>query len=99
MLHETIETLDTVAKQCIKIRGGISTQYFFRSMYALQLHRCFQHIDRNQFLIIPSEDLRQQPATVLRQVLQFLQLPIKQQWIESIVQENTHSLVTSQFSG
>lgn len=34
--------LDASVERCLQVRGGISTQYFYRSMYAVQLYHCFK---------------------------------------------------------
>ena len=41
-VESRLEHLDRVVDQCLRVRGGISSQYFYRSMYAVQLHHCFQ---------------------------------------------------------
>ena len=37
-----LEQLDRAVDVCLKVRGGISSQYFYRSMYAVQLYHCFK---------------------------------------------------------
>lgn len=34
--------MDRAVDRCLQVRGGISSQYFYRSMYAVQLHHCFK---------------------------------------------------------
>jgi hypothetical protein len=34
--------LDGVVDRCLTVRSGISTQYFYRSVYVAQLAHCFQ---------------------------------------------------------
>ena len=41
-VSEVLASLDYTVNQCLRVRSGISTQYFYRSMYAVQLHHCFQ---------------------------------------------------------
>ena len=41
-LTEVMDILDNVVDKCIRVRGGISSQYFYRSLYAIQLHHCFK---------------------------------------------------------
>jgi len=37
-----LDRLDRAVDRCLRVSGGISTQYFYRSMYAVQLHHCFK---------------------------------------------------------
>lgn len=37
-----LEVVDGAVDACIDVQGGISSQYFYRSMYAVQLHHCFK---------------------------------------------------------
>ena len=48
--------------------------YVRRSLYAEQLERWFQHFPREQFHIIRSEDLFDEPSMVLSEVREFLRL-------------------------
>lgn len=41
-MDQRLERLDQAVDQCIKVQGGISSQYFYRSMYAVQLYHCFK---------------------------------------------------------
>jgi hypothetical protein len=41
-VEATLEMLNQVVDGCIDVAGGISSQYFYRSMYAVQLHHCFK---------------------------------------------------------
>ena len=48
--------------------------YLGRSRYAAQLERWFAHFPREQVLVLRSEDLFSSPATIVTQVLRFLEL-------------------------
>jgi hypothetical protein len=48
--------------------------YVARSLYAEQIERWFNHIDRRRFLFLKSEDLFDRPARVLAQTASFLGL-------------------------
>lgn len=48
----SLDELDIAVDKCLKVRKGITSQYFYRSLYAVQLYHCFKYIPRNQFLII-----------------------------------------------
>lgn len=37
-----MDVLDGIVDKCLTVRTGISTQYFYRSLYAVQLHHCFK---------------------------------------------------------
>lgn len=37
-----LEEFDNIVGKCIRVKFGISSQYFYRSMYATQLSNCFQ---------------------------------------------------------
>jgi hypothetical protein len=41
-IEATLEILNQAVDGCIDVAGGISSQYFYRSMYAVQLHHCFK---------------------------------------------------------
>ncbi len=49
--------------------------YKARGRYAEQLHRWFEHIPRDRFLIVQSERMFRDPQSVLDQTLGFLDLP------------------------
>lgn len=40
--EEQLELLDQQIEKCIKVKSGISSQYFYRSLYVAQLHHCFK---------------------------------------------------------
>ena len=46
LLGMTLESLDSAVEKCLVkkegIQVGISSQYFYRSFYAVQLHNCFK---------------------------------------------------------
>jgi hypothetical protein len=41
-IEATLDILNQAVDGCIDVAGGISSQYFYRSMYAVQLHHCFK---------------------------------------------------------
>ena len=41
-LLAALDRVDLAVDHCLKVRAGISTLYFYRSMYAVQLHNCFK---------------------------------------------------------
>lgn len=49
--------------------------YLSRGIYVEQLKHWMQFFPKEQFLVLPSEELYNQPNIVLNQVLEFLQLP------------------------
>jgi hypothetical protein len=51
-LQEALEAIDAAVHECIRVRTGISSQYFYRSMYAAQLHRCFQVSNRDMQMVL-----------------------------------------------
>ena len=62
---------------CVNITAGISKDFVYRSMYALQLYHCFQHIPRRQFLILPSERLQNNATmeSAIDEITRFLMIP------------------------
>lgn len=81
---QRLEEVDEAVDQCIRVKGGISSQYIYRSMYAVQLYNCFLSFEPDQFLIIPSGDMRQNSVDVLQRVLEFLDLPVDNNWIQNV---------------
>ncbi len=49
--------------------------YVMRSLYADQLQRWWEYFDRDQMLMLKSEELYESPAETLKVVLDFLELP------------------------
>lgn len=95
---EKLEEVDDAIEHCLTVRGGISSQYFYRSMYAVQLFNCFQSIDPNQFLFIPSGDMKRSLPAVLKRVLSFLELPVDRNWIRNISAQ-TEQVVSNRYKG
>lgn len=95
---EKLEEVDDAVEHCLTVRGGISSQYFYRSMYAVQLFNCFQSIDPNQFLFIPSGDMKRSLPGVLKRVLSFLELPVDSNWIRN-VSSQTEQMVSNRYKG
>lgn len=40
--EQQLDLLDQQINSCIKVKSGISSQYFYRSLYAAQLYHCFK---------------------------------------------------------
>lgn len=72
-----ISESNTAIDSCVSITAGISKDFVYRSMYALQLYHCFQHIPRRQFLILPSERLQNNATTeaAIKEITNFLMIP------------------------
>jgi hypothetical protein len=56
--------------------------YLCRGIYMDQLQHWLQFFPREQLLILKSEDLYSNPATVVRQTLEFLGVPVNEQFIK-----------------
>lgn len=85
-LTETaLRWVNSTISHCVAPKAGISSQYIYRSLYAVQLYHCYKYIPQSQFLILPSEKLRKQPVDILRTVMNFLHLPYNQTWAEKVV--------------
>jgi hypothetical protein len=54
---------------------GKTSEYLFRSVYVDQLLRWSEFFDREQMLVLKSEDFFERPAATLSRVLDFLDLP------------------------
>ena len=68
------------AEQMIKNPNAVSQahrrySYKSRGIYVQQLKRWFSYFPRNQFLIIRSQDLRNDPIETLNRVFSFLNMP------------------------
>lgn len=37
-----VKQIDRAASECIRVQGGISKQYFYRSLYVVQFYHCFK---------------------------------------------------------
>ena len=68
-------------KESVKIGGDICWtnyhmfSYLARGVYADQLENWFNHFDKEQFLILTTEDFHDNPQRTLDQVFDFLQVP------------------------
>ncbi|KAJ1387263.1 hypothetical protein B484DRAFT_409946, partial [Ochromonadaceae sp. CCMP2298] len=74
-VETALQLLNQAVDKCLRVRTGISTHYFYRSMFAVQLQHCFRSIPREQVLILASGRLRTHPQQVLDEVLAFVGLP------------------------
>ncbi len=66
-----IET-EVIVRKCVNITAGISKQFLYRSMYAPQISQCMRYFPRDQFLFLPSEQMKQEPKRFIRTVLRFI---------------------------
>jgi hypothetical protein len=85
-VDDRLAAYDKAIDHCYTIKGGISTQYIYRSLYAIQMYHCLQVLSSSQFMVLPSEYFRQSPDEVLLQILEFLKLDTSsfetEHWIE-----------------
>ena len=51
---------------------SIPKQFLYRSMYAPQISQCMRYFPRDQFLFLPSEQMKQEPKRFIRTVLRFI---------------------------
>lgn len=95
---EQLQWLDRAIDQCVQVKSGISLHYFYRSMYAVQLHHCYKSIPAEQFLVIGSRQLREQPHLVTAQVLAFLGMDPSTAWMPE-AQEELDNMTRTSFAG
>lgn len=84
---ETLSFEDAIAREAERIKIGsenLATHYSFnhqhfsyliRGVYADQLETWFSLFPREQFLILKSEDMYKEPATIFKQTVEFLKIP------------------------
>ena len=41
-VQKDLSQLDKAVEECVKVKSGISSQYFYRSLYVAQLVHCFK---------------------------------------------------------
>jgi len=70
----SLAQLDHAISHCIDVKMGISTQYVYRSMYAVQLFHCYKDIPKGNLLVVQAEELRLSPKKTLAKVLKFIGL-------------------------
>ena len=68
----TLAMLDAAVDTCLNVTKGISRHYFYRSLYAAQLYRCFQHIPRDRVLVLGANELEHRPQHTLQRMLAFV---------------------------
>jgi len=72
-----LKTMDKIINDCTgKINKGISKQFLYRGLYAIQLYKCYKYIPKDRILIIHSDDLKAKPDDVLNIVQNFIGVPI-----------------------
>lgn len=59
--------LDAVTA-CVKVKGGISDHYLYRSMYAAQIARCSKHIPLQRMLFINNEEMKNNITAAMKKV-------------------------------
>lgn len=69
---ESPDALDKTVGRCLHVKSGISNQYVYRSLYAVQLFHCFKSFSKEQVLVLPSERLRSHPRETVAQALRFI---------------------------
>jgi len=67
-----LASLDAAVDRCLNVTKGITRHFFYRSLYAAQLHRCFQHVPRDRVLVVGAHELEQHPDDTLRRMLAFI---------------------------
>ena len=78
MIHTAMDELEKNKSKLNDDAYLVDTHYeniLARGFYANQLEIWFEKFQKNQLLMIPSEDLAQKPDQVLRKVFEFLNLP------------------------
>ena len=68
----SLASWDLAIDKCLKIRTGIAHQYFYRSLYAVQLYHYFKYFPKSQMLVLPSERLLADPKGTISTILNFL---------------------------
>ena len=66
------DALDHTVERCLHVKSGISNQYVYRSLYAVQIYHCLKSFDRGQVLVLPSERLHRNPRETVAQALRFV---------------------------
>jgi len=94
---EDLSQLDKAVHKCIKVRTGISSQYFYRSLYAAQLVHCFKYINPNQVLLLSSEALQLNPKTTLRRVLDFIGLQMDESIARNLSSSHIGQVISETF--
>jgi hypothetical protein len=54
----------------------------------VQLYNCFKYIPRSNFLLLPAERLQQEPRRALKEVLEFLGLPLNEEVLRRASMQN-----------
>ncbi len=71
VVREEIKHYEKITKDDLSHSGGVLLQ----GLYFWKLQRWMQIFSREQFLILKSEDFFENPAKIMKQVFQFLELP------------------------
>ncbi len=80
--EEALEAEPERATQGRSIRGNSS--YVERGLYARQIKRYFKYFDRSQFLILLTEEFKQDPKQTLSQVTDFLEVSCDSKFIDNV---------------
>ncbi|KAJ8600470.1 hypothetical protein CTAYLR_001480 [Chrysophaeum taylorii] len=72
VVPETPDHAATLVDTCVKVHTGITIQYVYRGLYAAQIARCARSVDKNNLVVIESDDLRNTPQRELDRVAKAL---------------------------
>jgi hypothetical protein len=71
-----IAEMDAAFNACVgKATRGISSQYVYRSLYAIQLYHCAKSIPPERMMILDSSLFEAQPTLVLDSIFEFVGVP------------------------
>lgn len=98
LLSGGLEGLDRAVEKCITIRVGIADNYFYRSLYAVQLYNCFKYLPRSNFLLLPSERLQREPLQTVAKVLSFLGIPMHSSVLQLASRQNKGSSLQAKYA-
>lgn len=94
-LEETInfelEKLESNPNDLVKVIEEDPNKILTKGLYVYQLQRWMKFFSKEQFLILRTEDLSEDPAAVMKQVFEFLDLPDYQQIQYSRKNKGTYS--------
>ncbi|KAG5178467.1 hypothetical protein JKP88DRAFT_329923 [Tribonema minus] len=96
---QVLARMDAQLEACIgTVRTGISMQFVYRGMYALQLARCARHVPPEQIMVIHSEDLKERPQEVLPRIHAFIGVPDHDYpFLHEGLSEELHDIITHKY--
>jgi tetratricopeptide (TPR) repeat protein len=77
-ISQEIQQLETLSETELMAGGYRSIDNIFSSLYYYQLKAWMEHLPREQFLILKSEDFYSNTAVIMKQVFDFLGIPNQQ---------------------